>query len=442
MIRQKAVFGMGICLINNWPLIKEHFNPDFGLDNNKTKQGLVDDYTGLMCMSFQELTDTNSLDVLITAGDPYYAMTMGKQLKKLGINYEILAEKLDEWCEDIELPEHLADMKKTGKKIILFNSPEHDNVGDHLISLSEMAFLEENFKDYQVFEVTDIEYLWHHLKIRKLVTSEDIILVTGGGFLGSLWLYNAEDNVRRIINEYTDNRVIILPQTIFFENNEKGQYEYNITKEIYKSHKNLVLCGRENVSYELFKNLIEQSENDCIHDSAGKSKAYLMPDMALLYKYTCKSLKDKKKALICFRNDKEKMIDGNSLNIIKDCLLKSGYNIQEISMHSGCFDGIAGREKQVNGKLEEIGSAEIVITDTLHCMISAALTGTNCIAFNNVSGKVGNVFKWIQNLGYIAFCNSTDHINELISNVSDNNIYHLENEEQYKKELVRIIRGV
>ena len=55
------------------------------------------------------------------------------------------------------------------------------------------------------------------------MTVNDIILITGGGFLGSLWLYNGEENVRNILKEYPDNKVIILPQTIYFEKNKRGE---------------------------------------------------------------------------------------------------------------------------------------------------------------------------------------------------------------------------
>jgi len=406
MIIHRAVFGMGIALINNWQIIRERFNPDFGLDNNPIKQGKIDEYTGLKCLSLEEINDPASLKVLITAGDPYYAKMMGRQLEQLGIDYDILVDKLDEWCDELELPWHLHDITIPGKKIILINSPEHDNVGDHLISLSEMSFLTENFEDYHIFEVTDIEYLWHHNRIKKHITSEDIILVTGGGFLGSLWLYNAENNVRNIIKEYPDNKIIVLPQTVFFEDNEKGHYEYNITREIYVGHKKLILCAREENSYQLFTKILGGVEH--------AKNVYLLPDMALMYKYTVNSRRDNKKAIVCFRTDKERILDDSSCQIIKETLTKAGYSVTDISMHSGHFDGIEGRKQQVENKLEEIGSSGLVITDTLHCMISAALTETNCVAFDNLSGKVGNVYRWIENLGYVKFCNCIEKINEMI----------------------------
>lgn len=48
----------------------------------------------------------------------------------------------------------------------------------------------------------------------------------------------------------------------------------------------------------------------------------------------------------------------------------------------------------------------MVITDRLHGMIFAAITGTPCIAFDNISKKVSGVYKWIESLEYIKVVNS------------------------------------
>lgn len=74
---------------------------------------------------------------------------------------------------------------------------------------------------------------------------KDLLVITGGGFLGSMWLYNAENTVREIITDYPDNKVVILPQTIFFENNERGKKEFLKTSRIYNNHDKLTICLRE-----------------------------------------------------------------------------------------------------------------------------------------------------------------------------------------------------
>ena len=109
------------------------------------------------------------------------------------------------------------------------------------------------------------------------------------------------------------------------------------------------------------------------------------------------------------RNDKEKILTSMEQKKIEQELILQNWEIQKTSMHSGEFLGINGRKEQVYNKLAQIQDSGLVVTDTLHCMISAALTGTPCIAFNNLSGKVENVYKWIEKC-HISNC-ATNELN-------------------------------
>ena len=51
----RFVFGMGIALINHWKIIKKNFNPDYGIDNDKSKWGKSDTYTNLTCIAPEKL---------------------------------------------------------------------------------------------------------------------------------------------------------------------------------------------------------------------------------------------------------------------------------------------------------------------------------------------------------------------------------------------------
>lgn len=430
---KKAVFGMGIALINHWPIISEKFNPDFAIDNNSKKWGQIDAYTGLKCKALNEINHDEDYEVLITVGDSYAIQTISNQLSTLNIKYEILTEQLDKWYKDLPMPKRLESMQKDEKKIVLFNTPEHDNVGDHLITLSELKFLEKNFKDYKIYEVTDIEFLKFHSKIKDKIGKQDILLITGGGYAGSLWLYNGENNIRKIINEYPDNRIIMLPQTVYFEENERGNIEYIKSKKIYSSHKNLILCARERASFDVFVTLKGTTDG-----------VYLIPDMALFYRVVSDIEKNSRLAVVCLRKDKESILDLTKRKEIKKIIEKKRYNIKTITMHSGVFDGVDGRNKQVEMKLEELAGAQIVITDTLHCMVSSALVGTTCFAFNNLSGKVKNVYKWIKDLNYVHFCDSIVDIEKEIVDIEKNNSinkYEFNNLDKYEQKLISIIKG-
>lgn len=428
----RFVFGMGIALVNHWQIVKKNYEPAYGVDNNQSKWGSTDEHTNLKCLSPEQMLYFDSPEVLITIGDPYIVELIKCQLNKYGIAYKVLVEEIDKWCTNEPLPNHLSSLASKRKKIILFNTPEHDNIGDHLISLSEINFLKKHFSDYVIYEVTDIEYLWYHKKIRDCISDDDLILITGGGFLGSLWLYNGEENVRNIIKEYSQNRIIILPQTIFFERNARGKSEFEKTCKIYRSHNDLTLCARECTSRSVFSSIVGETD-----------KVKLLPDIALLYKESLAN-KDRqaKTALVCLRKDKEKILTEDDYKTVIQKLCAHGWQIGETSMHSGEFSGLSGRKTQVDNKLKEIQETNLVITDTLHCMISAAITGTPCIAFDNISKKVSNVYEWIKDLTYMNLCEDISQFDYLMQSIDlDNCKCRLINMEKYEQELAEIIRG-
>lgn len=113
-------------------------------------------------------------------------------------------------------------------------------------------------------------YCAYKNEIQKIITAGDIILIHGGGFLGDLWL-NEEEMARDILVRFPDNKVIILPQTIFFTTGV-GRAEYEKSKQIYSQHRNLSIFVRDSNSYQLLKKMLPNNNIE------------LTPDMVLLWK--------------------------------------------------------------------------------------------------------------------------------------------------------------
>ncbi len=330
------------------------------------------------------------------------------------------------------LPERLCRLQKevSDTRIILFNSPEHDNIGDHLISIAEIEFLKKHFPTIEVIEVTDKEFKHHRRTIRKFITPKDIILMTGGGFMGSLWLYNGEYNIRKVMKDYPENRVVIMPQTAYFENNWRGEREKKKTQAIYNQHRNLAICLREKISYALMRELMDDHV-----------ELVLAPDMVLSMSGIDSSW-EREGALLCLRNDKERVLSASEKEDLQQILTDFGLPISSTLMHTGICVGVEGRNHEVDQKISQIAKAKLVITDTLHCMIVCAITGTPCIAFNNISGKVKNVYEWIAYLPYIVCMDKPKDIKNTICKLLKNEPQKYDNSclETYFNDLAKIIK--
>ncbi|MBE5812129.1 MAG: glycosyltransferase [Clostridiales bacterium] len=311
--------------------------------------------------------------------DRFYLICKFTRMKFLNIDLKKACKSFFRKC----LVKKITSTKQ--KKIFLIGTPEHGNLGDHAISVAAKKFLDDNFCDFKLIEITSSDYCYGNetikSAIRESLSKDDIILVSGGGFLGSLWLKNGEEMVRDIIISFDRNKIVILPQTIFFEDNEEGKNQLKISKSIYESHKNLVLCVREKKSFEFIKN------------NMPNVNVKLIPDMVFYLKEN-KATNYRKGAIVCFRNDKEKIIKKDRQ--ILDEINANYKNIVKIDTVSSKLISVKNREKVLKKFLEKFKYSEIVYTDRLHGMLFAYITNTPFIAFDNLSGKIRATFEtWI-----------------------------------------------
>lgn len=312
-------------------------------------------------------------------------------------------------CQNPYYSNVLKEFKNGGtRRIILMGTPEHGNLGDHAIAEAELKLLHEYLHDCQVIEITGEHYRSHKKSIAERISDTDIIAITGGGFLGSLWPVE-ENMVRDIIGTFANNKIVVFPQTIYFEDGANGRFEFEITKNTYQQHKDLTLCLRDAASYEIARNMI-------VDEKAGK--LLLVPDIALyLDKTDSKSIREG--ILLCLREDKERVISQSQRENIERMSVARDKKIDYTSTVIPIKIKKEARSVEIEKKLDEFRRAELVITDRLHGMIFAAITGTPCIALDNSSGKVKGVYAWIENIGYIKFAETVEEIPALMDKLLD-----------------------
>ena len=276
------------------------------------------------------------------------------------------------------------------KKIILIGTPAHGNLGDHAIAEEEKNFIKKYFSDYSLYEIIMPLYNICQNKLKKIILPKDIIIISGGGWMGNLWLHN-EITIRNIIKTYPSNKIIIFPQTIFYTEDYEGKKECEITSKCISNHKNLTICLREKRSYNFAKNN---------YRFQGNSKTILCPDIVLFgsCKYVEKTPNNKIKINVCLRKDCERVVDKRE-NLIEK--ISEYGEINEISTVVPRLVPLKNRIKELNESWKDFSSGRLTITDRLHGMIFSVLNGTPCIVLNNKTGKVFGVLEWIRNTNMI-----------------------------------------
>ena len=89
---------------------------------------------------------------------------------------------------------------------------------------------------------------------------------------------------------------------------------------------------------------------------------------------------------------------------------KTGLTVERTDMVTEEPITAENRGEIVRKKLLSFASSKLVITDRLHGMIFAAITGTPCIVFSNYNHKVRGTYEWISYLPYIKFADKAEDV--------------------------------
>lgn len=353
--------------------------------------------------------------VFLAVADKSVAKEIMHNLELLGIDRNRIIWQGNEYCKNKNdqmmcLNTRLAvcgdSWRQTIRKGYLFMLPEHGNLGDYAIGYAERSFLRVAFPDIKLVEVTTQS--WQRCKnfYGDIITNEDIIFISGGGYIGNLW--QSGTIVKGVIASFPDNVKIMFPNTLTCANYDDATV--CAEAEFYKNQRNLFMFAREQSTYRRFLQ----------YGFRIKDELQLFPDMALSLNPDVVPLEGRAGALLCFRNDVEKVGSDDDITYIKDILNGLKVTISETDIHlHRTIKWLAG-ERELDKKLREFGNVRLVITDRLHAMILAAVTGTPCIAFDNATHKVSGVYQqWLASLPYIKLADGNVGlkilINELLS---------------------------
>jgi len=367
---------------------------------------------GLLVDSIESLINTEYDFIFIAIANKDIVENIIRELKALGIQENKIIWPGEDFVikqsvinKRLEIYKQAFNNQK--RKIFLFMTPEHGNLGDYAIAMAERKFIKKYFPDISYVEVTMPDWQKFSGEYKKIISKEDILFISGGGYLGDMW--QSGSIVKEIISAFSDNIKIMFPNTLTYINNSEENMKCDA--KFYSMNKNLYIFARDKKSYD---KLIEFGYRD-------KNQIALFPDMALSLDYSEPKL-NRNDILLCFRKDTEKIQTEEDIEKIKNYLEKLALNYRITDIHLNKQITRQDGEDAILEKLEEFKRAKLVITDRLHGMIFAAITGTPCIAFDNSTGKIGGVYKWLEKLPYIYFGD--------IKNISEDylfKVYNLEN---------------
>ena len=304
---------------------------------------------------------------------------------------------------------------KNKKNIFLLGTPWYGNLGDHAITLGEHYVLKKCFPEHILI---DIPYNLYNIKWMNFfhitIPKTDILFLQGGGNLGSLYPWEEQFH-RNIVAKYINNKIIVMPVSIFFQNNDFGKDQLRKSIDVYNKHPNLTIISRDENSYSFAKKYFNKVNNILAPDIVTSLDGILGEDI------------NKRRGVQFFlRRDIEKILSDDIIEKIKGYLNNNNiyFNISDTTVPYEVREDT--RKKEVFDKLNMAHNAKLVITDRYHGLIFSVITHTPVIVFKSFDTKISSGIKWFNDLPWVHYINSNNvkEVFSLINQYCKNEIYN------------------
>ena len=112
---------------------------------------------------------------------------------------------------------------------------------------------------------------------------------------------------------------------------------------------------------------------------------------------TLKPASLKKRALVIFRKDDEKILSDSKAEAVRNYLKIQGYEVVESNTKTDVIaKDIVAMQQILRDTIEMFSQYDLVVTDRLHGMVLSIIANVPCIAFDNITRKVSGVYNYIK----------------------------------------------
>ncbi|MBI4915344.1 MAG: polysaccharide pyruvyl transferase family protein [Acidobacteria bacterium] len=273
---------------------------------------------------------------------------------------------------DRDLYKHL----RGKRKIVVALAADYPNLGDIAITHAHTEFVRACLPGWEIVDFPCAATYLQLKALKRVCTPDDIITITGGGNMGDAYA-SIEDARRFLISRFPRNRVVSFPQTADFADTATGRRELRRSQRAYGRHRNLHLFARERVSFELMQRYFPGVRVD------------LVPDTVLSMP-VCSGGAPREGVLVCLRSDCESALGvGGRADLLADLAERiPGIRMTDTVLARTDRLSLDERSRELEALLATFQAAEAVVTDRLHGMILAAITGTPCVVMQSSNHKI------------------------------------------------------
>ena len=321
-------------------------------------------------------------------------------IHKIPLRIRLYVSRLIRSIHYVSRLKEISSTRGNNSIFFVLNVASHGNMGDQLIAFAMEKFLSDFFPNIRVefFSTGELECGVRYLK--RVVSENDTILIAGGGFLGDIYK-DEEKRFHDILDFFSNNRILIFPQTFCFEENSALLQRAEL---LHKKCCHLTIAAREKKSYLFLKS----------HFS--KARILLVPDITTYLNYSIIKKTRNGRICICSRNDKEKTKQSSEqFSLVVKWADDNGVPIDYLDTQVPYSVNSSIRNLEIKKMVASFSSYELVVTDRLHGMLYSLISGTPVIAIDNNTQKIsGSYYDWFVGVPYVSLYKKDDDISEQI----------------------------
>lgn len=271
-----------------------------------------------------------------------------------------------------------------GNNIFYFGIPRHPNLGDLAQCVCIRDWLQANYPQYNVVEVDTKVFMSSksrlRAKLKKKVHQDDLILFQSGYCTQDLG--GIEDLMHQaVMQDYPENRLLMMPQTIYFKSAERKAQ----ASKVYDSHKHLLFLARDQVSFEMAKQMFPHRA------------VYAYPDIVttMIGKYHFTQMRSG--ILLCMRNDGEKYYSSAEIDGLAKALQHFDRVEQTDTTVPASFNAdTPNLKKLIERYIENFAGYRLILTDRYHGTIFSLIAQTPVIVLKTTDHKVKTGVDWFK----------------------------------------------
>lgn len=276
-----------------------------------------------------------------------------------------------------------ADFPASGPRLIVALAADYGNLGDVALTRALVQFAAVHLPTHRPYLLC-AGRIFRDLKgVAAAAGPDDVVALVGGGNMGDLYP-DLEDARLRVVRAFPRNRIISFPQSIGFSDTGGGRRALARSSKVYASHPRLMLFARD-----------AESER-AMRQAFPETKVVAAPDTVLSMPASAGGTRSVS-LLVCLRKDKEaSLTDGRRQSLLAALSGRHPGTVIADTLVVGPRLDYANYDRHLDAFLTRLGSARCVVTDRLHGLIFAVITGTPCVVIENNNHKIRSlVATWL-----------------------------------------------